>query len=88
MSPHRHLACRGTNRDAVLKFPGAGPVAPVPPAQSRTATTTEARTRQDNSIGFESAFFMTAGIIALPGVKGGGKTYHCGEEKVYHRGNG
>ena len=21
-------------------------------------------------------------------VKGGGKTYHCGEEKVYHRGNG
>ena len=21
------------------------------------------------------------------GVKGGGKTYHCGGEKVYHRGN-
>ena len=22
------------------------------------------------------------------GVKGGGKTYHCGGEKVYHRDNG
>ena len=46
---------------------GSGPVAPVPPAQSRTATTTEARTRQHKSIGFELAFFMTAEIIALPG---------------------
>ena len=25
--------------------------------------------------------------VGISGVKGGGKTYHCGEEKVYHRGN-
>ena len=28
---------------------------------------------------------LTVGFA--PGVKGGGKTYHCGGEKVYHRGN-
>ena len=27
-------------------------------------------------------------IFGPKNVKGGGKTYHCGEEKVYHRGNG
>ena len=26
-------------------------------------------------------------ILWRPAVKGGGKTYHCGGEKVYHRGN-
>ena len=25
--------------------------------------------------------------MGAAGVKGGGKTYHCGGEKVYHRGN-
>jgi predicted site-specific integrase-resolvase len=26
-------------------------------------------------------------VVTEIGVKGGGKTYHCGGEKVYHRGN-
>ena len=33
------------------------------------------------------ANFGNAPIRLSPGVKGGGKTYHCGGEKVYHRGN-
>ena len=29
----------------------------------------------------------TGFCVEALGVKGGGKTYHCGGEKVYHRGN-
>ena len=31
---------------------------------------------------------MSEYILTSEYVKGGGKTYHCGEKKVYHRGNG
>ena len=36
---------------------------------------------------WRKAQILLVGAILAPGVKGGGKTYHCGGEKVYHRGN-
>ena len=32
--------------------------------------------------------FPISSVGLRKGVKGGGKTYHCGGEKVYHRDNG
>ena len=79
MSPHRHLACRGTNLDAMLKFIGLRP-----PCYrvSCPATTTEARTKQDKSIGFRLAFAGTKKQISnlVDAIEGRG-----GNPQIYER---